>query len=102
MITITHNEKLTQEDFTKFMDAWLNNFEDNYQFETLFQSLVTNHPTLQQNFWRVMERVILRYSDRFDPEKGDRFYDDRSAASVRFCKRVAEYIRENHFYFPCV
>ena len=93
-------EKLTIQEFSQFMDRWLNNFDDFYQFESLYQSLIQNHPTLQQNFWRTMERVIVRYADRY--EKDGRYYDDRNAASVKFCSGLAKFIRENDFYFPVV
>jgi len=46
------------------------------------------HNTLQQNFWRMMVKVIKKYSSM-------KYCDARNKASVELCKKLKDFMEEN-------
>lgn len=44
------------------------------------------HPTLEQNFWRMVRDTAAHYST-----VPDNYYDQRNVASQKFVKHIAEY-----------
>lgn len=56
--------------------------------EEFYKQLEYEHNTLQQNFWRMMAEVIKKYSSM-------KYYDARNEASVKFCKKLKDFMEEN-------
>lgn len=56
--------------------------------EEFCRQLVYEHNTLQQNFWRMMAKVIKEYSSI-------KYCDARNEASVKFCKKLKFFMEEN-------
>lgn len=64
----------------------------------LFEEFKREHPTLQQNFFRLMAGFILRFRDL-----PDHYVDPRNEQSAKFCKRVGDLIEEEYLHtFPTI
>ena len=64
--------------------------------EEFCKQLEYEHNTLQQNFWRMMAKVIKKYSSM-------KYCDARNEASVEFCKRLRDFMEEKGFgYMPII
>jgi hypothetical protein len=68
----------------------LNNFNYKEQAELFFGRLSREHRTLQQNFWRMMIKVIEKYAD-------SEWYDARNEASVQMCRVLKTALENNYF-----
>jgi len=67
----------------------LNDFNDNERAQAFYECLSRDHRTLQQNFWRMMIKVIMFYADT--P------CDPRNEASVQLCKLLSQTMEEGLF-----
>ena len=65
----------------------INNFSYDDQADAFFQMLTRQHRTLQQNFWRMIIKVILRYADT-------KWFDPRNEASVELCKKFKKLLED--------
>lgn len=67
---------------------------DDLQSGCFYEALTDDHPTLQQNFWRMMYKVILLYANA--P------YDARNKASVFFCQYIKAKVEDFDSGFPMI
>lgn len=95
--------------YQKYKEATYENHNDRHKFyqdeivsmindfgfrhEELAKKLANEHPTLQQNFMRLVSDFIQEMAKK-------KFYDDRNKNSVEFAKEVMPIIEK--FYFPCI
>ena len=86
-------EKEMQEGVNKLFRA-INCFDDEWMVEEFYKNLIYQHRTLQQNFFRMLHSVIIKY--------GDARSDLRNEASVEFCRRISETEEFKTSYFPTV
>ncbi len=87
----------------KGLSQILNNFSYDTQAKTFHKVLEKEHPTLQQNFWRMINSVIFLYAE------SECYRDARNEASAEYCKFLKDKIQEaqnehlpHHAYFPTV
>lgn len=74
----------------------VNHFDYQKQAEQFFSAMTRQHRTLQQNFWRMIAKVMAMYGET-------EYVDLRNEASKEFCKKVSDYVREHGVsYFPTV
>ena len=62
--------------------------------EGMWRGVSHSHRTLQQNFWRTILKVAEKYSQ-------NRF-DDRNEASVKFCERLTQLVKDEHIHLPFI
>jgi len=91
---MNHKDEL-EEEMKKVWDKLsntLNGFSYEEQAEAFFRMLSNEHRTLQQNFWRMMIKVIRKYA-----ETKEGWYDLRNEMSVRMCRGLKVWM-DDHFY----
>ena len=78
----------------------LNNFSYGNQAKAFHKALESQHPTLQQNFWRTINSVISLYAE------SECHRDARNEASFEYCKffkaKIKEAENEYRVYFPTI
>lgn len=78
--------------FRKQVGKMINDF--GFEDEELAKAMATEHPTLQQNFMRMVTMFIEKMADKT-------YYDDRNKASVLLAKKLKPIIEENRG-LPCI
>ena len=74
----------------------VNHFDYEDQAHNFFVALSRQHRTLQQNFWRMISKVVDMYGKT-------EFKDARNEHSVKWCKAVIRHTTsESLNYFPTV
>lgn len=83
---MTNDDKI-KKGFELIFDG-INSFHHNSFPNLFFESIVTEHRTLQQNFWRAIFATmeLIANHNRFDL---------RNESSVNFCKKVIEFVEEH-------
>lgn len=89
---IINTDEMTNDDkikkgFELIFDG-INSFHHDSFPKIFFESIVTEHRTLQQNFWRAMLATMKLVAEH------NRF-DFRNESSVNFCKKVTEFVKEH-------
>lgn len=69
------------------MESALNNY--NFDSRVFAASIPFMHPTLQQNFYKLIRECLKVMADN------DRYYDDRNKASHEEAKGIMAYLEEN-------
>lgn len=75
----------------------LNNFNPNESARLFYFSLIRQHRTIQQSFWRMIFKLIHLYCCAL--------FDGRNEASVKACEVLSEFITNdklNNFIIPMV
>lgn len=86
---IKHTEESS---LAKEMENALNNY--NFDICTFAASIPTMHPTIQQNFYRLLIECLKVMADN------TRHYDDRNIASHEAAAGIISYLEENGQYIP--
>lgn len=79
-----HNDR--HEFFREQVEKMVNDFD--FQDEKLAESMANDHPTLQQNFMRMVTMFIEEMANKT-------YFDDRNKASVELAKKLKPIIEEN-------
>lgn len=74
------------------MESALNNY--NFDSRVFAASIPFMHPTLQQNFYKLIRECLKVMADN------DRYYDDRNKASHEEAKGIMAYLKENGRHIP--
>ena len=96
----------------RYVDATYNDWGDRHQWyrdmvddmvndtsfedDKLAEEMANNHPTLQQSFYRMVEKFIRKMG------KKTIFVDGRNEASVNICKKLNEVTEKENPYIPYV
>lgn len=88
MTEISNKERVDK--FMKEIFKAINSYNNDEVANKIFECIISEHRTLQQNFWRMMFDVIKQYgSDKT-------LYDGRNADSKRVCQLLSQVIdKEN-------
>lgn len=86
---IKHTEESS---LAKEMENALNNY--NFDICAFAASIPTMHPTIQQNFYRLLKECLKVMAD------DTRHYDDRNIASHEAAAGIISYLEENGQYIP--
>lgn len=76
--------------FNDMVDIMVNDF--GFDDKGLAEKMANTHPTLQQNFMRMVYMFINNMANKS-------YYDDRNKNSVEFAKEVKEKVGEKYFSF---
>ncbi len=88
--------KMEMEEAISHLGNAVNNFNYGEQSVEFFNQLSRQHRTLQQNIWRMIVNTIREYADT-------KYFDLRNEDSVKFCKKVQEFMEEKNVgYFSTV
>lgn len=74
------------------MESALNNY--NFEPKVFAASIPFMHPTLQQNFYKLIHECLKVMAD------DNRYYDDRNKASHEEAKGIMAYLEENGRFIP--
>ena len=66
--------------------------------KALLTCIIQDHRTLQQSFWELNFALIEEYGKL---EEG-RYSDGRNEASLRACKKIAKFIKDESIYLPLI
>lgn len=83
------NREAKEEVLAKMIERSVNDYGFNY--EEFAQQIRTMHPTLQQNFFRLIKESIL-----FMADEKSHFIDPRNQASHDICKQLVPLLQDNY------
>lgn len=78
-----------EEKLAKQIEHGVNDY--NFSYKEFAQKIRTMHPTLQQNFFRLIKESIL-----FMADEKSHFIDPRNQASHDICKQLVELLQDNY------